>query len=271
MLRTETRNPRTMHIDKMSTQDMVNTMISEDYNAVRAVEAASLEIAAAVDIISASLANGGRLFYIGAGTSGRLGVADAAECPPTFGVSQDTVVGIIAGGRDCVFKAAENAEDSADAGARDIINAGCRAGDVVVGISAAGGARYVITALEKAKELGAAAIGVSCNKGVALKDACDVFVCADTGPEVLTGSTRLNAGTAQKLILNIFSTCSMIKNGYVYENVMINLKGTNEKLKGRQMRIVSDLCGVDIEAAGKLLEENEGNIKKAIEAYKAKG
>ena len=262
------RNPKTMHIDKMSTQEMVDTMISECYNPVRAVEAANVEIAKAVDAISESFLKGGRLFYIGAGTSGRLGVLDASECPPTFGVSPDMVVGIIAGGRECMFKASENAEDIAEAGARDIVEAGCKAGDVVVGISAAGGARYVLTALAKAKEIGATTVGFACNPGVELENACDIFICADSGPEIITGSTRLNAGSAQKIVLNILSTCAMVKSGYCYENVMINLKGTNDKLKGRQRRIVSDICGVDIATAEKLLNENELNIKKAIEAYK---
>lgn len=268
MLKTEMRNPRTMNIDKMSTTEMVDTMISENYNAFRAVEAAKSAIAQAVDIISQAIANGGRLIYIGAGTSGRLGVLDASECPPTFGVSPDRVVGIIAGGRECMFKASENAEDIATAGVRDIENVECCEKDVVVGISAAGGAKYVISALEKAKELGAATIGFSCNRGVALEDACDVFVCTDTGPEVITGSTRLNAGTAQKLVLNIFTTCAFIKNEYVCENVMINLKASNDKLTERQKRIVSDLCLVDTDTAGRLLEENEFNIKRAIQAHK---
>jgi N-acetylmuramic acid 6-phosphate etherase len=270
MLRTEMRNPKTMNIDKMSTAEMVDTMISESYNAIRAVEAASAAIARAVDVISYAISKGGRLIYIGAGTSGRLGVLDASECPPTFGVSPDMVVGIIAGGRECMFKASENAEDMSLAGAKDIESISCCENDVVVGISAAGGAKYVISALEKAKELGAATIGLSCNRGVALENVCDIFVCADTGPEVITGSTRLNAGTAQKIIMNMFTTCAFIKNEYVCENVMINLKGTNDKLKGRQKRIVSELCGVDIDTAEKLLEENELNIKKAIRAYKEK-
>ena len=268
MLRTETRNPKTMNIDKMQTQEMVETMISECYNPIRAVEAVSAEIAKAVDAISASFANDGRLLYIGAGTSGRLGVLDASECPPTFDVSYDKVVGIIAGGNECMFKASENAEDIAEAGAIDIEKANCKKGDVVVGISASGGARYVLSALKRAKEIGATTIGVCNNVGVPLEKACDICICADSGPEVVTGSTRLNAGTAQKIILNILSTCSMIKSGYVYENVMINLKGTNEKLKGRQCRIVSDICKVDIATAEKLLNENERNIKKAIKAYK---
>ena len=268
MLRTELRNPKTMHIDKMTTKEMVEVMALENYNAVQAVQAASNEIATAVDAISFAIQNGGRLIYIGAGTSGRLGVLDASECPPTFGVSSELVVGIIAGGKECMFKASENAEDIATAGANDIEAVNCCEKDVVVGISAAGGARYVLTALNKAKALGAVTVGLACNPDVPLKDACDIFVCADTGPEVITGSTRLNAGTAQKLILNIFSNCAMIKNGYVYENLMINLKATNEKLQKRQQRIVSEICKVDNQTAEKLLSENDFVIKKAIESYK---
>ena len=249
-------------------EKLVNTMISESYTAIRAVEAASAEIAESVDMISRAIANGGRLIYVGAGTSGRLGVLDASECPPTFGASPDTVIGIIAGGRECMFRASENAEDISSAGAVDIENVSCSEKDVVVGISAAGGAKYVLSALGKAKELGAATIGVSCNRGVPLERSCDVFVCTDTGPEVITGSTRLNAGTAQKIILNIFTTCAFIKNEYVCENVMINLKDSNEKLKGRQAKIVSELCKVDTDTAKALLEDNECNIKKAIQAYK---
>lgn len=269
MLRTETRNPRTMNIDKMSTQDMVGTMISESYNAIKAVEAAQSEIASAVEAISEAISKGGSLFYIGAGTSGRLGVLDASECPPTFGVSPELVTGIIAGGKECMFKASENAEDIVLAGQRDIVENGVCEKDAVVGISAAGGAKYVISALNKAKELGATVIGIACNKDVPLEDACDIFICADTGPEVITGSTRLNAGTAQKIILNIFSTCAMIKNGFVYENLMINLKGSNAKLAGRQVRIVSEALCVSEEKAEQLLNENDRVIRKAIEAYKA--
>ena len=167
-----------------------------------------------------------------------------------------------------MFKASENAEDMALAGQRDIVENGVCEKDAVVGISAAGGAKYVISALNKAKELGAAVIGIACNKDVPLEDACDIFICADTGPEVITGSTRLNAGTAQKIILNIFSTCAMIKNGYVYENLMINLKGSNTKLAGRQVRIVSEALGICEEKAEHLLNENDRVIRKAIEAYK---
>ena len=268
MLRTEMRNPKTMHIDKMTAEEMVSVMASESYNAVKAVEGAKAEIAKAVEVISEAIKKGGRLLYIGAGTSGRLGVLDASECPPTFGVSYDLVVGIIAGGKECLTKASENAEDIGEAGVRDIENENITAKDVLVGISAAGGAEYVLSALRRASEIGAATVGIACNPDVPLKDACDVFICIDSGPEVITGSTRLNAGTAQKITLNILSTCAMVQNGHVYENVMINLKASNEKLKGRQQRIVSDICGVDIETAEKLLSENERNIKKAIEAYK---
>ena len=204
MLKTEQRNPKSMHIDKMSTLDMVKLMSEENYVAVKAVEDAAESIAEAVDAITLSMNNGGRLFYIGAGTSGRLGVLDASECPPTFGVPYDLVSGIIAGGYECLVKASEGGEDSYENGVRDV-ESRLAPGDVLVGISAAGGAKYVLTALRKAKELGAVTVGLACNPDVPLKDACDIFVCADTGPEVITGSTRLNAGTAQKLILNILS------------------------------------------------------------------
>lgn len=257
-----------MHIDKMTTEQMVNVMAEESYNAVKAVEAAKAEIAKAVDVISEAVANGGRLIYIGAGTSGRLGVLDASECPPTFGVPNDCVVGIIAGGMECMFKASENAEDIGSAGEIDIDKENCSEKDVVVGISAAGSAEYVLSALRKASQIGAATVGISCNPDVPLKDACDIFICIDSGPEVITGSTRLNAGTAQKITMNILSTCAMIKNGHVYENMMINLKRSNEKLKGRQQRIVSDICGIDVGAAEKLLSENDFNIRKAVESYK---
>lgn len=270
MLKTEMRNPRTMHIDKMATEEMVDTMISESYNAIKAVEGAHKEIAKAVDVISEAIAKGGRLLYIGAGTSGRLGVLDASECPPTFGVSPELVKGIIAGGNECMFKASENAEDMAAAGERDIVANNVCEKDAVVGISAAGGAKYVISALKKAKEAGAAVIGVACNKDVPIMDVCDIFICADTGPEVITGSTRLNAGTAQKIILNIFSTCTMIKSGHVYENLMINLKGSNQKLAGRQVRIVAEACHIDEDEAATLLKENDFVIRRAIEAYKEK-
>lgn len=268
MLKTEMRNPKTIHIDKMITREMVDVIASENYNAVRAVENAAPEIAAAVDLIADAMKNGGKLFYIGAGTSGRLGIMDAAECPPTFGVPYDLVTGIMAGGKECMFRAGENNEDSFEAGAKDVDEYGLKAGDVLVGISAAGGAAYVIGAMEKCKELGGRTVGLSCNEHAKIKEISDCFVWTDTGAEVVTGSTRMNAGTAHKLVLNIFSTCAMIKLGHVYENLMINLKPSNVKLAERQVNIVSEICSVDRETAAKLLEENDYVIRKAITAYK---
>ncbi len=265
MLDTEKRNDKTKHIDKMSTLEMIDIISEENYNAVKAVEDERENIALAIDAISRSLENGGRLFYIGAGTSGRLGVVDASECPPTFGVSRDLVTGIIAGGYDCMFKAAENAEDIYENGERDIIKYGAEKGDVVVGISAAGGAAYVVGALNKAKEIGCTTVGLTCNKDTAVLKASDIKICTQTGAEVITGSTRMKAGTAQKLVLNMLSTCAMVKTGKVYENLMINLKPTNIKLKNRMVRIVSDIKGCDEIVAEKLLEEHNWVIRDAVE------
>ena len=265
MLDTERRNEKTKHIDKMSTLEMINIISEENYNAVKAVENERENIALAIDAISNSLENGGRLFYIGAGTSGRLGVVDASECPPTFGVEYGLVTGIIAGGYDCMFKAAENAEDVYEKGAKDIIEYGAKCGDVVVGVSAAGGAAYVVGALEKAKEIGCITVGLTCNPDTKVLGASDIKICTQTGPEVITGSTRMKAGTAQKLVLNMLSTCAMVKTGKVYENLMINLKPTNIKLKDRMVRIVCDIKECDYETAEKLLNENDWIIRKAVQ------
>lgn len=265
MLDTEKRNDKTKHIDKMTTLEMIDIISEENYNAVKAVENERENIALAIDAISRSLEHGGRLFYIGAGTSGRLGVVDASECPPTFGVAQDLVTGIIAGGYDCMFKAAENAEDIYENGERDILQYGAKSGDVVVGISAAGGASYVVGALNKAKEIGCTTVGITCNADTAVLNASDIKICTQTGPEVITGSTRMKAGTAQKLVLNMLSTCAMVKTGKVYENLMINLKPTNIKLKDRMIRIVSDIKNCDKETAEKLLEDNNWVIRNAVE------
>lgn len=269
MLKTEMRNPRTTHIDKMTTLDMVSVVTEEFYEAVRAVEREKESIAQAVDIIAASIAAGHRLFFIGAGTSGRLGVLDAAECPPTFGVPPTLVNGIIAGGRNCMFAASENAEDGDEAGRRDIRENGVGAGDVVVGISVAGGAAYVASALREAKALGAAAIALTCNEGSAISRESDLTICTDTGAEVITGSTRMKAGSAHKMVLNILTTCAMVKNGNVYENLMINLKPSNIKLRARVVRITKDIVGCSEEEAIALLEANDWSIRRAADAAKA--
>ena len=264
MLKTEQRNPKSTHIDKMSTLDMVKLMSEENYVAVKAVEDAAQSIAEAVDAIAFSMENGGRLYYIGAGTSGRLGVLDASECPPTFGVSPDLVSGIIAGGYDCLVKASEGGEDSYENGVLDVKDR-LRAGDVIVGISAAGGAKYVLGALEWAKTNGCVTVGVTSNADSLLAKNADIAIYTDTGAEVITGSTRLKAGTAQKLVLNILSTAAMVKTGRVYENLMINLRPTNEKLRRRVISIVCEIKNVDEDEAIALLDSNEWNIRKAVE------
>lgn len=264
MLKTEQRNPKSTHIDKMSTLDMVKLMSEENYVAVKAVEDAAQSIAEAVDAIAFSMENGGRLYYIGAGTSGRLGVLDASECPPTFGVSADLVSGIIAGGYDCLVKASEGGEDSYENGVLDVKDR-LRTGDVIVGISAAGGAKYVLGALEWARANGCVTVGVTSNADSLLAKNADIAIFTDTGAEVITGSTRLKAGTAQKLVLNILSTAAMVKTGRVYENLMINLRPTNEKLRRRVISIVCEIKNVDEDEAIALLDANEWNIRKAVE------
>ena len=264
--RTEMRNPLSMNLDKMSTEEMVKLVITANYEAVRAAEEASAEIAKAVDAIANAFNGGHRLFYVGAGTSGRLGVLDASECPPTFGVPYEQVVGIIAGGKERMFRAGENAEDSYESGVAAIAEYGVAAGDVVVGISAAGGAKYVIGALEAAKALGCVTVGVCNNPDTAILAISDIKIVADTGAEVLTGSTRLKAGTAQKIVLNALTTCAMAKTGKVYENMMINLAPSNEKLKLRVIRITKEILGCSEEEAIAKLEANDWNIRRAVTA-----
>ena len=265
MQKTEMRNDHSRGLDKMSTREMIKVMNSENYNAVKAVENATEEIAAAIDVIAAKMANGGRLLYVGAGTSGRLGVLDASECPPTFGVDNNRVVGIIAGGKDALTNASEGAEDMEAAGIRDVMEAGITPMDALVGISAAGNAKYVVGALRLAKEVGAAAIGLTCNKECLLANVADILIVTDTGSEVLTGSTRLKAGTAHKLVLNMLSTFTMVKLGYVYDNYMINVRPVNVKLRQRCIRIIQQLTDCDIEMAERVLDETGGSIRKSIQ------
>lgn len=267
MLRTEQRNEHSTHIDKMTSLEMVALMNQENMNSVKAVEAALPQIAEAVDAAAKAIGNGGKLVYIGAGTSGRLGVLDASECPPTFGVDYETVQGIIAGGPERMFKAGENAEDVYENGVADVEKV-LKAGDVLVGISAAGGAKYVIGALEKAKEMGCTTVSVSSNPDTAIEKVADIAIVCDTGPEVVTGSTRLKAGNSQKFVLNMLSTCAMIKTGKVYENLMVNLKPSNEKLKGRVVRITAAILDCTEEEAIPLLEKNDWNIRKTVEGAK---
>ena len=267
MLKTEMRNSNSTHIDGMDTLSQVRLMNEENFNAVRAVEAALPQIAAACDAVSAAIAAGGHVYYVGAGTSGRLGVLDASECPPTFGVPHEMFVGIIAGGYEALYKAGEGNEDDPVAAVTKLQEYGLCAKDVVVGISAAGGAAFVLKAIEYAASLGCATIGVTSNEDSRLALESAFPIVTDTGAEVITGSTRLKAGTAQKLVLNMLSTVSMIHNGYVYENMMINLKPSNIKLKGRVVRIVREILEIDEETAVGLLDRADWNIKKSIEIY----
>lgn len=265
LAKTEQRNLKSMNLDRMSTEDMTRLVITANYEAVKAAEDATDAIARAVDAVAYAFENGHRLFYIGAGTSGRLGVLDAAECPPTFGVPTDQVVGIIAGGKERMFTAGENAEDSYESGVAAIEEYGFAAGDVLVGISAAGNAAYVVGALECAQKLGGVTVGLTCNPDTAVLRVADIPIVTDTGAEILTGSTRLKAGTAQKIVLNTLTTCAMAKTGKVYENMMINLSPSNVKLKRRVVRIVAEILSCDEGEARRLLDANEWNIRKAVE------
>ena len=266
--KTEMRNPHSMHMDAMNSEEMALLVIRANYDAVRACENSADQIAKAVDAIADAFARGNRLFYVGAGTSGRLGVLDAAECPPTFGVPYDQVQGIIAGGNERMFRAGENAEDKYENGRDAIVEYNVSAGDVVVGISAAGNAQYVVGALDAAKKLGCVTVGISSNEDTLILKSAHIPILTDTGAEVLTGSTRLKAGTAQKIVLNTLTTCAMAKTGKVYENMMVNLAPTNEKLRKRVVRITAEMIGCEENDAVRYLDENGWVIKKAVEAAK---
>ena len=265
MQKTEQRNPNTMHIDTASTAEIMRLIQDENMNAVRAVGEVLSQITRAADSIHEGLKNGGRLIYIGAGTSGRLGVLDASECPPTYGVSPELVSGIIAGGPRCLTSAAEGEEDSGETGIADIAAKKLNKWDRIVGISAAGNAAYVAEAMKYAREVGCVTIGITSNEGSRLDRESDISIVVDTGPEVITGSTRMKAGTAQKLILNMLSTCAMIQAGNVMENLMINLKPTNEKLRRRVLSIVKDLTGLGEEESIPYLEKHNWSIRAAVD------
>ena len=257
-----------MNMDKMSSEEIARLVITANYEAVKAVEDATESIAKAVDAIASAFENGGRLFYIGAGTSGRLGVLDAAECPPTFGVPYEQVQGIIAGGNERMFHAGEKEEDKYEKGCEAITEHGITSRDIVVGISAAGNAAYVVGAIEAAKALGAVTVGISSNPDTKILKASDIQIFTDTGAEVLTGSTRLKAGTAQKIVLNTLTTCAMTKTGKVYENMMINLSPSNEKLKKRVISITTEILHCSEEAAINKLEKNNWNIREVVKKEK---
>lgn len=260
---TEKSNPKSMNIDLVETIEIVKTINDEDKKVALAVEKEIANIAKAVDLISTSFQQGGHLLYFGAGTSGRLGVLDASECPPTFGVCADMVRGYIAGGDTALRKAVEGAEDIFDDGQSDVITAGAASNDIVVGLSASGGAPYVCGVLAKARELGLKTIAVTCNKKAKLALYADVHIAPEVGPEVVTGSTRLKAGTAQKLVLNMLTTASMIKIGKTYHNYMVDVMPTNKKLVDRATRIIQDLTGISYEEASEYLKKADNSVKVA--------
>ena len=289
---TEQRNPNTMHIDTLSTLDMIRLINQEDHRVAEAVAEVTDKIAEAVDVIAERLAKGGRLIYCGAGTSGRLGILDAVECPPTYSTDPEMVQALMAGGYPAIFKAVEGAEDSKELGVQDMKNINFASGDVLVGIAASGRTPYVLGCMEYAKELGAPTVSVTCCPGSVLDNFADIGIAPCPGPEVITGSTRMKSGTAQKMVLNMLSTGSMIKLGKVYGNLMVDVKPSNEKLIRRCVTIVVNatgcddaaataaleacgyrpktaiimvLCGVNAEEAVALLDKADGRVAKVLE------
>ena len=288
---TEQRNPNTVNIDTLSTLDMVKLINQEDHRVAEAVALVTDKIAEAVDVIAARLSTGGRLIYCGAGTSGRLGILDAVECPPTYATDPETVQALMAGGYGAIFKAVEGAEDSKELGVTDVQSIGFSAKDVLVGIAASGRTPYVLGCMEYARELGAPTVAVTCCPGSTLDRFADIGIAPAPGPEVVTGSTRMKSGTAQKMVLNMLSTGAMIKLGKVYGNLMVDVKPSNEKLVRRCVTIVCsatdcaeaeavealEQCGyhpktaivmilrsVDAETADRLLEAAGGRIAKVL-------
>lgn len=263
-LTTESRNEDTLNIDKVSTLDMVKIINNEDKKVASAVEAELPKIAEAIDEIVKGMHKGGRLIYIGAGTSGRLGILDASECPPTYGVSEDLVQGVIAGGKEAIFRAKEGAEDSKELAVEDLKNRNLNENDVVVGLAASGRTPYVIGALEYANEIGAVTVSITCNKDSEVSKVAKISIAPVVGAEVVTGSTRLKSGTAQKLVLNMLSTGAMIKLGKVYGNLMVDVRATNEKLVERAKKIVCEATGVEREKAENILKETDFDVKLSI-------
>ena len=263
-LTTETRNENTLDIDRVSTLEMVKKINNEDKKVAEAIEKELPNIAEAIDEIVKRMRKGGRLIYIGAGTSGRLGVLDASECPPTYGVSEELVQGIIAGGKEAIFRAKEGAEDSKELAVEDLKNKSLTANDIVVGLAASGRTPYVIGGLNYADEIGALTISVTCNANSEVSKAAKISISPVVGPEVVTGSTRLKSGTAQKLVLNMLSTGAMIKLGKVYGNLMVDVRATNEKLIERAKKIVCEATGVTREEAENVLKETDFDVKLSI-------
>ena len=263
-LLTEQANPLSSDLDALSTRDLVAVFVEEDRRPQEAVAAAAPALTAAIDAIAERLRTGGRLFYLGAGTSGRLGVLDAAECPPTFCSPPELVQGVLAGGAPALLRSSEGLEDLFDAGRDDLIAREFQAGDALVGIAAGGTTPYVHGGLSHARSIGALAIAMACVPAEQVPMPCDIDIRLLTGPEVLTGSTRLKAGTATKMALNILSTGVMVRLGKVYGNRMVDVAVTNSKLEDRALRILSDLAGVERDQGRQLLQQSQGSVKLAL-------
>jgi N-acetylmuramic acid 6-phosphate etherase len=264
---TEQDNPRSQNLSSLSTAEIVALMNDEDAHVAAAVKLVLGDVAKAVDETVARLAQGGRLFYTGTGTSGRLGVLDASECPPTFGVTPELVQGVIAGGYDACHRAVEASEDDASAGGADLKQRGFASGDVLVGIAASGRTPYTVGAVAYARSIGAFTIALTCVPGSPITEAAELSIVPVVGPEVVTGSSRLKAGTAQKMVLNMLSTATMVRLGYVSGNRMSNLQARNIKLRERAVRIVSAETGLDHDAARKALEACNWSVSKAIHDF----
>ncbi|WP_458309733.1 N-acetylmuramic acid 6-phosphate etherase [Providencia sp. CRPN17576] len=261
---TESRNAASTHIDQLSTLDMLQVINNEDKQVPFAVEKVLPQIAQLVDKVAQAFLNGGRLIYSGAGTSGRLGILDASECPPTYGTPHEQVIGLIAGGHQAIFRAVENAEDKPELGEQDLINIQFNHKDVLVGIAASGRTPYVLGALAYARTVGAVTASISCNPNSPVANAADIAITPIVGPEVVTGSSRMKAGTAQKLVLNMITTGAMIRIGKVFGNLMVDVEATNAKLVERQVRIVMEATECDRETAESALQQCQRHCKTAI-------
>ncbi|NOU93999.1 N-acetylmuramic acid 6-phosphate etherase [Paenibacillus sp. LMG 31456] len=263
LLTTEQRNEKSVHLDQLSVRETVELMNQEDHTVAVSVQAALPQITSAIEAIVQVMKKGGRIFYIGAGSSGRLGVLDASECPPTFGVDPGLVVGLIAGGERAITRSIENAEDDYEAGRRELTDK-VTSSDAVVGIAASGTTQYVIGALREANRIGALTVALSCNSDTPISAVAQYPIEVPVGPEIVTGSTRLKAGTATKMVLNMITTAVMIQLGKVYGNLMVNVQATNMKLKDRVVRIVREATGVTEETAGIMSDHAKGDARAAI-------
>lgn len=263
-LTTEAANPASADLDRLSTEALVKLINAEDAKVAAAVSEQSAHIAAAVDVIVERLARGGRLIYLGAGTSGRLGVLDASECPPTFNADPSQVVGLIAGGDIALRTAVEGAEDSAALAVDALNKLNVSERDAVVGIAASGTTPYVLGGLDQARSVGAASIGLTCNRNAPIEQHADITIAVVAGPEVLAGSTRMKAGTATKMVLNMLTTAAMVRLGKTYGNLMVDLRASNEKLIGRSLRILQQLTGLTEDDARVALRASDGELKTAI-------